>query len=182
VYLYEQETGRGIEPILINTLKQIQGDPMPFQIHALPYDQFEKYFAYDAAQLTAHGAHLETVTDYPGTPCRISLADAQVGETVLLVNYDHQPENTPYRASHAIFVRKGADQATPEANTVPDVLSTRMLSIRGFDETHYMRVADVVDGTALGTAIEAMFEDSDIAYIHVHNAKQGCFAARVTRL
>tara|TARA_R110002096_G_scaffold120749_5_gene261599 strand:+ start:15378 stop:15845 length:468 start_codon:yes stop_codon:yes gene_type:complete len=154
---------------------------MPFQIHALPHDPFTKYFGYDAAQLAAHGAHLETVTEYPGTPCRVSLADAQVGETVLLVNYDHQPENTPYRASHAIFVRQGMEQATVAANTVPDVLSTRLLSIRGFDETHYMRVADVVDGAVLRAALDAMFEDSEIDYIHVHNAKQGCFAARVTR-
>lgn len=154
---------------------------MPFQIHALSGEPFDQYFGYSADKLIACGAQIHTVTEYPGTPCRVSLADAQIGETVLLVNYDHQPENTPYRASHAIFVRQGVEQATVAPNTVPDVLSTRLLSIRGFDETHNMRVADVVDGTALGVALDSMFEDGNIAYIHVHNAKQGCFAARVTR-
>jgi hypothetical protein len=154
---------------------------MSFQIHALEPQPFAKYFEYTTEQLSACDAQLHIVSEYPGTPCRVSLADAQIGETVLLVNYDHQSENTPYRASHAIFVRQGVKQATVSANTVPYVLSTRLLSIRGFDQTHYMRVADVVDGAALGGALDAMFEDSDIDYIHVHNAKQGCFAARVTR-
>ncbi len=155
---------------------------MPFQIHALDHDQFTKYFDYDTAQLSASGAHLETVSEYPGTPCRVSLADAHIGETVLLINHEHQPENSPYRASHAIFVRKGVEQATPTANTVPKVLSSRLLSLRGFDETHFMRAADVVDGSTLGTALETMFQSSKIAYIHIHNAKPGCFAAKVTRV
>ena len=154
---------------------------MSFQIHALSPESFAKYFDYSAEQLAASGAQLHTVTEYPGTPCRVSLADAHVGETVVLLNYEHQPQNTPYRATHAIFIRKGVQQAMPVIGTVPDVLASRLLSIRGFDATHNMRVADVVDGTALGAALDEMFADSKIDYIHVHNAKQGCFAACVTR-
>ena len=123
----------------------------------------------------------KVVTEKPGTPCRVSLADAEVGETVLLVNFKHQRENTPYKASHAVFVRKNAVQATPDVNEVPQVLASRLLSVRGFDGAHFMRTADVVEGTALGDVIETMFGGAEIAYIHVHNAKPGCFAAKVTR-
>ena len=154
---------------------------MSFQIHALSPQPFAKYFDYTAEQLSACGAQLHRVTEYPGTPCRVSLADAQVGETVLLVNYEHQPHKSPYRASHAVFVRKGVEQAMPAINTVPEVLSSRLLSIRGFDETHIMRDADVVSGSTVGQAIEVMFASQKIKYIHIHNAKPGCFASKVTR-
>lgn len=44
-----------------------------------------------------------------------------------------------------------------------------------------MRTADVVDGTDLAAALPRMFSDPEIAVVHIHNAKQGCFAASATR-
>ncbi|MGB0843543.1 MAG: DUF1203 domain-containing protein, partial [Alphaproteobacteria bacterium] len=123
---------------------------MSFQIHALPYSPFAGYFTFNAQQLLERNAHLEVVKEHPGTPCRVSLADAEVGEIVLLVNYVHQPESSPYSASHAIFVRKDAKQYTPAVNEVPQVLSSRLISVRAFDEQHFMVEADVVEGTVLG--------------------------------
>ena len=155
---------------------------MSFQIHALPPEPFAKYFDYTSDELAARGAQIHVVTEYPGTPCRVSLADAQVGETVVLLNHEHLSKATPYRASHAIFIRKDVTQAMLAVNAVPDVLSTRLLSIRGFDKTHNMRVADVVDGIKLGAALNDMFQSDTVAYIHIHNAKQGCFAAQATRV
>ena len=55
----------------------------------------------------------QTATTKPGFPCRVSLEDAEVGEQLILVNYEHQPSASPYRAAHAIFVRKGVEQAKP---------------------------------------------------------------------
>ena len=63
----------------------------------------------------------QTVASHPGTPCRVSLVDAAVGETVLLLPYEHQAApGSPYRSSGAIFVRQGAEQAQPGVNEVPD--------------------------------------------------------------
>jgi uncharacterized protein YbaR (Trm112 family) len=117
----------------------------------------------------------------PGYPCRISLVDAEVGEAVILVNFEHQPGESPYQASHAIFVREQAEQAFPTVDEVPDVLATRLISIRAFNKRHYMIAADVVDGVLLAEAIPAMLDDPAVDYLHLHNAKPGCFAARVTR-
>jgi hypothetical protein len=44
-----------------------------------------------------------------------------------------------------------------------------------------MTDAEVVEGTALEPLIESMFADPAVAFLHVHNAKRGCFAARVDR-
>ena len=154
---------------------------MTFQIDALAPETFADLFALPPEELQRRGIRRVRVTQKPGTPCRISLADAEVGETVLLVNYEHQPAETPFRASHAIFLRPGAPQAQPAAGEVPEVFHTRLISVRAFDGDDMMIDADVVEGTTLGPAIEAAFADPSVAYLHLHYAKPGCFAASVRR-
>jgi hypothetical protein len=107
--------------------------------------------------------------------------DAEPGESVVLLNYEHQPAHSPYRASHAIFVRENAEQAFPDVGVVPEVLAKRLISVRAFDERHYMLTADVLDGAELVDSITGMLGDPKVEYLHLHNAKPGCFAARVTR-
>jgi len=154
---------------------------MSFQIHALPPVQFETLFTLSDRELTKVRATRMIVDAKPGYPCRVSLADAEIGETIILVNFKHQTAESPYQATHAIFVRENAEQAFPDIGTVPEALETRLISIRAFDDKHYLVAADVVEGSRLSESIPAMLQDSGIAYLHLHNAKPGCFAARVTR-
>ena len=154
---------------------------MSFQIHALPSEQFEPLFALSDKELAKVHANRKIVDAKPGCPCRVSLADAEIGETVVLVNFMHQSADTPYQASHAIFIRENAEQAFPDVGVVPEVLQTRLISARAFDDKHHMVDAEVVDGSCLSQTIVAMLQDPVVAYLHLHNAKQGCFAARVTR-
>ena len=154
---------------------------MSFQIHALPSAQFETLFTLSDRELADARASSIVVDAKPGYPCRVSLADAEIGETVILVNFKHQAADSPYQATHAIFVRENAEQAHPEVGAVPEALESRLMSIRAFDEKHFMIAADVVEGLGLRKVIPAMFENPKISYLHLHNAKPGCFAARVTR-
>src|SRR5210317_1043521 len=140
---------------------------MSFQIHALPADPFQPLFNMSGQELAGIQAALMVVDAKPGYPCRVSLADAEVGETVILVNHEHQPANSPYRSAHAIFVREHASQAFPKPGEVPEVLSTRLISVRAFDDRHYMVNADVVDGKDLGRDILAMFRDPGVTYLHL---------------
>jgi Protein of unknown function (DUF1203) len=39
----------------------------------------------------------------------------------------------------------------------------------------------VCDGSEVRAAIEALFDREDVSYIHLHNAKRGCFACTVER-
>lgn len=156
---------------------------MSFQINALPYEQFQPYFDYSSDALDAIGAQLRTVESSPGTPCRVSLADAEVGETVLLMNYQHQRAASPFQASHAIFIRKDAKQPELGVNEIPKAFKSRVMSVRGFDKNHFMVNATLTaDGQqGLEADIESMFRDPELAYIHLHYAAPGCFAAIVSR-
>ena len=154
---------------------------MTFQIQALAADEFAHLFALSDPELERIGAIRVTADNKPGFPCRVSLRDAEIGDELILMNYEHLSENSPYKASHALYVRKDVQQATPEPGEVPAVLASRLLSVRGFGDSHLMRVADVVDGKELAAKLNDLFADPGIGYVHIHNAKQGCFAAKATR-
>lgn len=156
-----------------------------FQITALPKAKFEQLFSLSNEELAALRAKRVVATTKPGFPCRVSLADAEIGEEVILVNYEHQSADSPYRASHAVYVRASAAQATREPRwekgVAPEVLRTQVLSLRGFDEQGMLVAADVADGSAVEKAIETLFENSAVSYIHIHFAGAGCYAARADR-
>ena len=153
---------------------------MGFRISGLPAAQFAHWFALDDAALAARNAVRRTVDAPHAFPCRISLTDAEVGDEVLLINYEHQPVDSPYRSRHAIYIRR--DEAMFDAiDSVPEMLRRRLLSLRAFDADGMMTGADVVDGRELEGGIERLFADGRAAYLHVHFARPGCYAARVDR-
>jgi len=154
---------------------------MSFQIHALPATRFKPLFDLSDSELANMQANRMVADAKPGFPCRISLADAELGEVVILVNFEHQPADSPFRSSHAIFVREQAEQAFPAVGEVPDALTSRLISLRAFDKKHFMIAAEVVEGVLLSEVIPAMFDNPAVSYVHLHHAKQGCYAARVTR-
>ena len=154
---------------------------MSFVITGLDPQPFRHLYGLPDADLAREGAIRMRADSKPGFPCRVTLEDAEPGEDLLLVNYEHLSVATPYRSRHAIFVRDGAEEAARYEDAVPEQLSRRLLSVRAFDAEGMMTDADVFDGTELAERIEAFFADPSVAYLHVHNAKRGCFAARVDR-
>ena len=154
---------------------------MRFQISALPYALFADLFDLDDAALKTRGALRATATHKPGFPCRVSLADAEPGEEIILVNYEHQDADSPYRSRHAVWVRRNAEEARPAVGETPLQLRTRTLSMRAFDIDGMIVSADLVEGAQIETMIDAMLADPAVAYIHAHFAKPGCYAARIDR-
>ncbi|MGN2254176.1 DUF1203 domain-containing protein [Frateuria sp. GZRe12] len=154
---------------------------MAFRIRGLSPEPFRHLFGLDDAALAAAGARRYLVDHAPGFPDRIELRDLEPGETALLLNYTHQPADTPFRASHAIFVREGADSAYDAVDHIPDVIRIRPISLRAFDASHMMVEAELVDGTDLEAAIGRLFARSGVDYLHAHYATRGCYAARVDR-
>ena len=154
---------------------------MPFRITGLPPDPFRHLFGLPDDVLARHNAHRVTAREGDRLPDRIELRDARPGESLLLVNYAHQPADTPFRASHAIFVREGASEACDVVDTVPDSMRSRVLSLRAFDDAHMMVEAELVDGSGAEAAIERLFAIPGVAYLQAHYALRGCYAARIER-
>jgi hypothetical protein len=151
---------------------------MTYRITGLDPEPFRPLFALSDEELERRGMRRMTVTDR-GFPCRVSLIDRPIGEQVILLNHVSHGAANPYRASHAIFV---ADAEPAEfVDEVPPVFVPRILSMRGFDEDGMMTDALLTQPGEADEGIRKLFENTEIAYIHVPNAARGCFSARVER-
>jgi hypothetical protein len=161
----------------------LTGVPMSprFQLIGIDPAPFETLFILPDEALQAHFARRCVASESPGFPCRVSLEDAQVGEELLLLPYLHHPADSPYRASGPIFVRRGARQRRLPVGEVPPYVTRRLMSVRAYDAAHLMVAASVCEGRAVAAEIETCFGKEEVAYIHLHNAKQGCFSCQVAR-
>jgi hypothetical protein len=154
---------------------------MSFRITGLPAEEFAPLFAMGDAELAEHGA-VRSIADErePGYPCRVSLTDSRLGDELVLVNYEHHAVASPYRMRFAIYVRKGEKQFDA-IDEVPAQLRTRTLAVRAFDKGAMMVGWDIVEGRDLEAAIARGFSNPRAAYLHIHFAAPGCYAARVDR-
>jgi len=80
----------------------------------------------------------------------------------------------------AIYVRQG-EQTYDKVDAVPEQLRKRTLAARAFDQDGMMVTFELVEGAKLEDAIGRLFADPRAAYLHVHFAAPGCYAARVER-
>jgi Protein of unknown function (DUF1203) len=152
-----------------------------FQFVALPSERFAPLFSHRDMELQAMGVRRMIVDEKPGFPCRVSLEDAEVGEIVILLCFTHHEVPSPYRASGPIFVRSAARTARPAAGEIPAMLRHRLLSIRAYDAAAMMVGADVVNGSELESAIQRLFANERVSYLHIHNATPGCYSCCVVR-
>jgi hypothetical protein len=153
----------------------------PFRLVALPSEAFDPLRALGDAELRARGARRMRVDEMPGYPCRVSLADAEPGEEVLLIPFTHHDVDSPYRASGPIYVRVHARTARPGVNEVPEMIRSRLLSIRAYDAGAMLVASSVAEGRELEAHLERFFSDPRVAYLHLHNARPGCYNCRVER-
>lgn len=153
-----------------------------FQLIGLPMEPFSALFGLSDHALTARRVKRVFADEKPGFPCRVSLEDAEVGEELLLLPFAHQAAESPYRACGPIFVRKAAQRRVAEPDSVPGYVSTRLMSVRAYDASHLMIDADVCEGRGVADVIRGMFGQTGTSYIHLHNAKRGCFSCRVNRV
>ena len=68
-------------------------------------------------RIAGHRARRVAATAKPGFLDRIGLRDAEVGDSLILVNHTHQDADTPYHASYAVFVSEASDTAYIHAHS-----------------------------------------------------------------
>ena len=153
---------------------------MTYVVRGLDPAPYRHLFGLPDDDLAERGIVRMTV-DGNGYPCRVSLTDRAVGETVLLVNHLSHDVANPYRASHAIFVTEADEEASEFVDAVPPVFETRVLSLRGFDADGMMADAVLTQPGEADAGIRKLFDNPEIATIHAHNATRGCFSAKIER-
>lgn len=151
-----------------------------YRIKGLDPAPFKPLFGLSDEELEERGVVRMTVTS-PTFPCRMSLTDRAIGETVLLLNHVSHDVANPYRASHAIFITEGEEQAAEYVDEVPPVFEKRVLSLRGFDADGMMAEAILTQPGEADAGIHKLFANPQIQTIHAHNATRGCFSARIER-
>jgi hypothetical protein len=152
---------------------------MSFKLSGLDARQFEQLWGLSDRELATQGA--TRLKAESGFPDRISLRDIPVGDSVLLLNFEHLGAPSAYRAAGPIFVREGERRSGLFENHLPSDMLGRLYSIRAYDQDDWMVDAEVVEGRDAPTHFERMF-DSGAAYLHLHHARRGCFACRVDRV
>ena len=133
----------------------------------------EELHALSTEEREVRGIQKCIVDAKPGYPCRLSLADAEVGEEVFLLPYKHHAVESPYQAT---------GPASLPRNELPEMLKHRFLSLRVYDKDAMMIGAQTLEGTDLAAAIQTIFSASTANYIQVHNAGPGCYNCEIRRV
>ena len=154
---------------------------MNFRISGLSPEPFRHLYGLSDAELSRQVVKRYVADKRPGFPDRVALRDVEIGERVLLLNHVCQPANTPYRATHAIFVREGAETPYDRVDEIPEAMKARTLSLRAFDADHMMIDADLVEGDQAEPLIRRLLGNPEVAYVHAHYAKRGCYAGKIER-
>jgi hypothetical protein len=153
-----------------------------FQLTGLPAQAFAPLFCLSDDELAAINARRVIADGKPGFPCRISMADAEIGDELLLLPYEHQSAASPYRASGPIFVRRGVEEKQLPAGELPPYVTSRKISLRAYDANNEIIVAEVCEGKVLREGIMRAFDNPHVDYLHLHHAGRGCYFCRVDRV
>ena len=154
---------------------------MTYRVTGLDPEPFKPLFALSDDELASRGVVRMTVSS-PTFPCRVSLTDRAIGETVLLLNHVSHDVANPYRSAHAIFVTESDEDAAEYVDQVPPVFEKRVLSLRAFDADGMMVDAALAQPGEADALIRRLFENDWVDHIDAHNATRGCFSARIERL
>ena len=154
---------------------------MAYRITGIDPAPYLHLYGLSDEELVGQGVVRMIADERPSYPCRVSLTDRDIGESMLLVNHVSHDVANPYRASHAIFVAEGAEEPAEFVDEVPPVFGPRVMSLRGFDKDGMMVDAILTQPGEAEAGIRELFDNPEIETIHAHNAGRGCFSAKIER-
>ena len=147
----------------------------------LPRQDFAHLSGLNDKVLRLQNIMRQTVDAKPGPSCRITLQDADAGETVLLLSYQSHDVPAPCALRSAAYVREGAAQAAAYRDALPPVFADRPVALRLFNQDAMLVGADMSFNPGVKAKIEQGFARVEVAGIHGHNPVYGCFVAGIGR-
>src|SRR5215213_5152173 len=134
---------------------------MSYVVRGLDPEPYKPLFGLPDEELAKRGIVRMTV-DSVTFPCRVSLTDRAIGETVLLINHVSHDVANPYRARHAIFVAEADQEPGEFVDRTPPVFETRVLSLRGFDAKGMMTEAILTQPGEADAGIRRLFANPNV--------------------
>lgn len=154
---------------------------MTYRIEGLCSEAYADLLDLGDDDLALRGARRVISDSKPGFPCRVTLEDAEPGESLILFSHVSNDVPTPYRSVYAIYVRESATAPARYVDETPPVFEGRALGLRGFDAEGMLRGALLALPGEADSKIRTLLARPEIAAIHAHNAAAGCFAAKIVR-
>jgi Protein of unknown function (DUF1203) len=125
------------------------------------------------------GGAVAEVADQSPFPVRCCLTDASADEGVLLLSVKPPCADSPYTAASPVYIHSERCAGYRADGAVPEILCSRLLSLRGYDHGHMITGTEVVQGDQLEAAAERLLATAGTAYLFVHFAGPGCYACRI---
>lgn len=124
------------------------------------------------------------ISDGDGNPCRHCLRPVPKGDEMLILSYRPFPAPQPYAETGPIFLCADACAAPSDSHRMPAIFDgVRDVLIKGYGPDDRIRYGTgrIVDTTEAEAAMDAIFEDPAVTYIHIRSARNNCFQCRVER-
>jgi hypothetical protein len=119
-----------------------------------------------------------------GNPCRHCLQDIPNGALMLVLGHRPFPTLQPYAECGPIFVCAEPCDRSPDSVAPPRILTTSPdYLIKGYSADHrivYGTGAIVPKADLVPNAIH-IFDNVQVAYIHVRSARNNCYQVRIDR-
>jgi hypothetical protein len=127
-----------------------------------------------------HPAHGEVAAGYG--PCRSCLDVFRVGEDRrLLFTYNPFDGLDAYPSPGPIFIHENSCHPYDQASVFPPALRNLPITLEGYGSDRWLVERERPKSTDLEAAIERIFANEAVLYIHIRNTEAGCFMARIDR-
>ena len=114
-------------------------------------------------------------------PCRHCLRITTPGEALIVFAYRPFTGVGPYAEVGPVFVHAGACEAYAQQDTFPQDFRNRMLTMRGYNAEGTIETAELSEAGNPESAIERLFSNERVSFIHVRNPAWGCYDFRIDR-
>jgi hypothetical protein len=127
-----------------------------------------------------HPVHAEIATGYG--PCRSCLNVFREGqERRLLFTYNPFAALDAYPSPGPIFIHEANCEPYHEGGTFPPALRNLPLTLEGYGEGRWLIARERPVGEEIEAAIDSIFANPAVRYIHLRNTEAGCFIAQIDR-
>lgn len=151
-----------------------------FRYIALPTSVAEAVRTTRVSPRYGHPAHIELATGYG--PCRHCLRTFEIGrDRRILFTYDPFEGIESLPLPGPVFIHAEACERHPESGAFPEDLRAHPHTLNAYGPGRRLIAQSYVTDGVIEAALDRLFTNRDVAYVHVRDTAAGCYDFRVER-